>query len=56
MAQKRGTTSKGTGSSSKTGGGKGRHNTQPTQKTPMQRVRVIGPTGKARMEWRPWEN
>jgi len=27
---------------------------QPTQKTPMQRVAVMGPTGKLRFEWRPW--
>lgn len=27
---------------------------QPTQKTPMQRVMVVGPTGKRRFEWRPW--
>lgn len=23
-------------------------------RTPMQRVLVIGPTGKKRLEWRPW--
>lgn len=27
---------------------------QPTQRTPMQRVMVVGPTGKRRFEWRPW--
>lgn len=28
---------------------------QPTQKkTPMQRVAVMGPTGKIRFEWRAW--
>lgn len=27
---------------------------QPTQKTPMQRVMILGPTGKRRFEWRPW--
>lgn len=27
---------------------------QATQKTPMQRVAVMGPTGKIRFEWRPW--
>lgn len=32
----------------------GRNNKQPTQKTPMQRVGVMGPTGKLRFEWRPW--
>jgi hypothetical protein len=24
-------------------------------RTPMQRVMVMGPTGKIRFEWRPWE-
>lgn len=27
--------------------------TQP--KTPMQRVMIMGPTGKLRLAWRPWE-
>jgi hypothetical protein len=38
------------------GGGKKRRNKakQPQAKTPMQRVVVIGPTGKRRLEWRPW--
>lgn len=27
---------------------------QPTQRPPMQRVMVMGPTGKLRFEWRPW--
>lgn len=40
----------------KSGGSKGknRNQKQPTQKTPMQRVAVMGPTGKLRFEWRPW--
>lgn len=35
---------------------KGKHNQkkQPTQKTPMQRVAIMGPSGKLRFEWRPW--
>jgi hypothetical protein len=52
MAQKRAQPKASTPASSK-GGGK-KKNKQPTQKPPMQRVRVIGPTGKARMEWREW--
>lgn len=41
---------------SKGSSSKGKHNNkkQPTQKTPMQRVAVMGPTGKLRFEWRPW--
>ncbi len=37
-------------------GGKGRakKQKQPTQKPPMQRVMIVGPTGKRRFEWRPW--
>ncbi len=35
-------------------GKSGRNSKQPTQKTPMQRVAVMGPTGKLRFEWRPW--
>jgi hypothetical protein len=27
---------------------------QPTQRTPFQRVMVVGPTGKRRFEWQPW--
>lgn len=27
---------------------------QPTQKPDMQRVAVMGPTGKLRFEWRNW--
>lgn len=34
--------------------GKNRNQKQPTQNTPMQRVAVMGPTGKIRMEWREW--
>lgn len=35
---------------------KGKHKKvkQPAQRTPMQAVMVMGPTGKTRMEWRPW--
>lgn len=51
MAQKRGM-NKSSASASK--GGAKKHNKQPTQKTPMQRVAVMGPTGKIRFEWRPW--
>jgi hypothetical protein len=36
---------------SKSGGKKQK---QPTQKPAMQRVAVMGPTGKVRFEWRPW--
>lgn len=36
------------------GKGKNRNQKQPTQRTAMQRVMVMGPTGKLRMEWRPW--
>lgn len=34
--------------------GKHRKQKQPTQKTPMQRIVVMGPTGKTHLEWRPW--
>lgn len=34
---------------------KKKHGKQPTQHTPMQRVMVVGPTGKRRMVWREWE-
>jgi hypothetical protein len=27
---------------------------QPTQRTPFQRVMVVGPTGKRHFEWRHW--
>lgn len=54
MAQKRGSKKVSAPTSSK--GGRKRKSNQPTQKTPMQRVAVMGPTGKVRMEWRPWEN
>jgi hypothetical protein len=52
MAQKRGSKKVSAPVSNK--GGRKRNNNQPTQKTPMQRVLVIGPTGKRRLEWRPW--
>jgi hypothetical protein len=35
-------------------GGAKKHNKQTTQKTPMQRIAVMGPTGKVRFEWREW--
>lgn len=54
MAQKRG--SKKVSAPSNTKGGNKRTNKQPTQKPAMQRVLVIGPTGKRRLEWRPWTN
>lgn len=34
--------------------GKAKKTKQPTQRPPMQRVMVMGPTGKIRFEWRPW--
>lgn len=34
--------------------GKAKKQSQPTQRQPMQRVMVVGPTGKRRFEWRPW--
>lgn len=34
--------------------GKTRNQKQPTQRTEQQRIMVMGPTGKLRMEWRPW--
>lgn len=55
MAPKRGTGSKGK-PATPSKGGKSRNSGQPTQKTEMQRVLVIGPTGKRRLEWRPWTN
>lgn len=27
---------------------------QPTQKTPMEAIMVMGPTGKCTMQWRKW--
>lgn len=27
---------------------------KPDPKTPMKRVKVMGPTGKLRLEWHPW--
>lgn len=42
-----------TSSTSSKGGAK-KHNKQPTQKTPMKRIAVMGPTGKVRFEWVPW--
>lgn len=27
---------------------------QPTQKTPQQRIKVLGANGKFRFEWRDW--
>lgn len=51
MAPKKGQqTAKGSG----TGKGKARKPKQATQKTPLQRVMIMGPTGKLRLEWRPW--
>lgn len=35
-------------------GGAKKHSKQPTQRTPQQRVAVMGPTGKIRFEWRDW--
>lgn len=51
MAPKKGASSNGAASNSK-----GKHNKkQGTQaRTPMERVVVIGPTGKRRLEWREW--
>lgn len=51
MAPKKGMNSKATSS---TGGKNKRGNKQPTQKTPMERVAVMGPSGKVRFVWRPW--
>lgn len=50
MARKRVTPK--TSTPAKKGGGKKQK--QPTQKPAMQRVAVMGPTGKLRFEWRPW--
>lgn len=35
--------------------GKTRNQKQPTQRTAQRRVQVMGPTGKLRMEWRPYD-
>lgn len=53
MAPKKGASSNGAGSSKS---GKGKHNKkQGTQaRTPKERIVVIGPTGKRRLEWREW--
>jgi hypothetical protein len=37
-----------------TGSSKKRKEKGATQKTPQQAVMVMGPSGKLRMEWRPW--
>lgn len=52
MAQKRGNIKASAPAKGK--GGRNKHSKQPTQKTPMQRVAVMGPTGKIRFEWREW--
>lgn len=41
------------GSSSSGKAHKEKNKTDP--RTPMQRVLVVGPTGKKRLEWREWE-
>jgi hypothetical protein len=41
-----------TGSSKSGKARKEKNKTDP--KGPMQRVLVVGPTGKKRLEWRPW--
>lgn len=35
-------------------GGKQRKQKNPTQKPAMQRIKVMGPSGKLRLEWREW--
>lgn len=35
-------------------GGKAKKTKQPTQRPPMQRVKVLGADGKIRWEWRAW--
>lgn len=35
-------------------GGTAKRKKQPTQHSLMQRVMVMGPTGKIRFEWRAW--
>lgn len=34
--------------------GRKKKNPQPTQRPPMQRVKVIGRDGKVRWVWQPW--
>jgi hypothetical protein len=41
-------------SPAKSGGSKRKKQKQPTQRPEMQRVMVVGPSGKRRLEWRPW--
>ncbi|MFF8831306.1 hypothetical protein [Streptomyces sp. NPDC015131] len=36
------------------GEGRKRKTKQPTQRPPMQRIKVIGADGKVRWDWRPW--
>jgi hypothetical protein len=53
MAQTKGQPAKGAAK----GGSKGKaakKQKQPTQRPAQQRVAVMGPTGKIRFEWRPW--
>lgn len=54
MAQKRGSKKVPAPTSSR--GGSKRKNKQPTQKPDQKRIAVMGPTGKIRMVWVPWEN
>lgn len=35
-------------------GGKKRKEKGKTQKPPMQRIKVMGPSGKLHLEWREW--
>lgn len=35
-------------------GGKQRKQKEGTQKPKMQRIKVMGPSGKLRLEWREW--
>lgn len=49
--QKPTTGSSKTGSSS---GRKRREKNKTQERTPMERVMIMGPTGKIRWEWRPW--
>lgn len=50
MAPRKGAGSPGTSKS----GGKAKKIKQPTQRPPMQRVMIVGPTGKIRFDWRHW--
>lgn len=34
--------------------GKKKKQKQPTQRPPMQRIKIVGADGKIRWEWRPW--